>query len=374
MKRHIAKFLIFIFLSSINVEADCCKNITYTKPPPPIRPCCCSDDCYSEPPRTYDPYCYACDQFCPGECHFFFGAEGLWWTACENDLDFAVDFNTEQTEILGIGNTHFASYDWDWGVRGWLGWNWCCGWDTVISYTWFKTEGNQFIDTTDEDISLKASLLYPNTGLSDADTATAKLDLKYQALDVLFGRTIVYCEDTVQLHPFFGFHGIWLKHDQSYLYEGGDFGTGSLAAPARVTWNSTLKGAGLIGGADVNLKWPCGIGIFGSMGGSILASKTDIEHLQEILDISGNITSTDIDLKEDQCVCIPGLHLKTGLSFQFACGQCLLMKFHLMYEFSNYFNTPHLRRYSYHNEGVSSSSASGNTALQGITVGGEIFF
>jgi len=357
MKRHITELFSVFLLWGMSVEAGTCNSNS------------CDSGC-----QTNDPYCYACNQVCPDECHFFLGAEGLWWTACENDLDFAADFDAATADILGVGKIHFADYDWNWGVRGWMGWNWCCGWDATVSYTWFKTDGDKFVDTTEEDISLIASTLHPDTGLTTADTATITLDLKYQAANALFGRTVNFCGDTLVLHPFIGFHGIILEQEQVYLYEGGDFGTGSTATPARVTWDSKLKGAGLIGGADFNFSSSCGLGILGSIGGSVLASKADVEHLQEILDITGNVNETDIALDEDQCICVPGLHVKAGFGWDFDCGGCLLMELHVLYEFNSYFNTPHLRRYSFNNVAVSSSGTSGNVTLQGITVGASIFF
>lgn len=378
MKKQLTTFLTLVLLGSAGVEAQVCSTCNYASAPrrAPQR------TTQSYQCTTRDPYCYSCEQVCPDECHFFIGAEGLWWTACENDLDFAVDFNANETEILGSGSTHFADYDWKWGVRGWIGWNWCCGWDSTLSYTWFRTEGTNIIDRQDEvDQYVKASLLHPNTGATDATRATADLELKYQAADLLFGRTVTYCENSLVIHPFVGFHGIWIEQDQEYLYEGGDFVStpadfigGIFATPARVTWESKLKGAGLKGGVDMNFRWSSGFGIYGSASGSVLAAKTDVEHLQEFLDADGVVTTTDIYLKEDQCIGVPGLHLQGGFNYSWACGECVMVKFHVLYEFNSYFNTPHIRRYSYNNEGVSSSGTSGNITMNGITFGGEIFF
>lgn len=371
MKKHVTIFLALLLIGGVNVEAQVCSTCNFSTASRWVP----QKTTKNYESKTRDPYCYSCEQVCPDECHFFIGAEGLWWTACDNDLDFAVDFNDTETDILGIGSTHFADYDWKWGVRGWMGWNWCCGWDSTLSYTWFKTEGTKIVDTSENaDLNLKASLLHPSTGLSDADTATASLELKYQAVDLLFGRTVTFCENSLVIHPFVGFHGIFLEQDQEYLYEGEDFVEESLSTPARVTWESKLKGAGLRGGVDMNFCWTSGFGIFGSASGSILASKTDVEHYQEILNAIGEVTETDIYLKEDQCIGVPGLHLQAGFNYKWSCGDCILVKFHVLYEFNSYFNTPHLRRYSFNNEGVSSSGTTGNVTMNGITFGGEIFF
>lgn len=328
----------------------------------------------------YDPYCYSCEQFCPDECHFFIGAEGLYWTVCDNDLDFAVDFDHSKTKILD-GHTHFADYDWRWGARVWIGWNWCCGWDSTICYTWYRGKRDKTIDRRDQDTCLKASLLHPSTELSYAKKASSDLELKYQTLDLLFGRTVTYCENSLVLRPYFGARGLYLNQEQEVIYEGGDFDASppgyigdQYATPARVTWESKLKVGGLTAGVDMDYRWCSGFGIYGSLGASILAGHTDNDHLQVLLDSTDAIISKHIDLDHDHCIAIPGIHLQGGVNYHWSCGECLLMKFHILYEFNQYCNTPHLRRYSYGNEGVSSSGSAGNIALHGITVGGEIFF
>lgn len=340
----------------------------------------CNDQyCYD--PYQKDTYCFDCQQNCDSECHLYFGAEGLYWTVYDNDLDYAVDFDSAETVLLGPSKTHFSRYDWDWGVRGWMGWNWCCGWDAKAVYTYFETTGKDYVDTSDLDVNLKASLLHPATGLSNAEKATSYSTLRYQTVDLLFGRIVCFCQNTLVLNPYMGVRGMWLNQKQKTIYEGEDFVLapsdfigGTLAAPARVKWDSELSSVGLHGGFDVTFRTSSGFGLYGSLAGSLLAGKSDNKHRQETLDSSGEITSTEIYLKEEQCQVIPGLHLSAGFNYDMCCGSCLFFRFKAGYEFNNYFDTPHLRRYHYNNDGVSNSSTAGNVAMHGITFSGQLYF
>ncbi len=340
----------------------------------------CSDPyCYD--PYEKNPYCFECQQNCDSDCHLYFGAEGLYWTVYDNDLDYAVDFDSLQATILGPRKTHFSSYDWNWGVRGWMGWNWCCGWDAKAAYTYYETDGKNYVDTQEEDVILKASLLHPATGLSDAEKATSYTDLRYQTVDLLFGRVVCFCQNTLVLHPYMGVRGMWLKQKQKTIYEGGDFVLdpidfigGSLAVPARVTWESDIASVGLHAGFDINFRTSTGFGLYGSLAGSLLAAKSDNKHLQETLDSDEEVNSTEVSVKEEQCQVIPGLHLTAGIQYDICCENCLFFRLKAGYEFNDYFDTPHLRRYHYNNDGVSNSSTAGNVALHGLTVGAELYF
>lgn len=317
------------------------------------------------------PFCYECLQEDDGVCHLFYGAQGLYWTTCQSDLNYAVDFDPSDSDaILGEGKTHFLEYDdWKGGVRGWFGWNWAYGWDLKIAYTYFCDEAKGKADTDNQTIDLKASLFHPDSDEEIAESASGKLDLEYQTLDVIFGKVICFCDDTVVLHPFFGARGLRLNQLLKVLYEDEDFDT-----PGQVKWDSDVKAAGLHAGLDMQYRWKYGWGIYGGFGGSLLASRSDNKHKQRILDEDGKVTSTEIDLKEQQWVSLPGFNVAAGVSWDWCCGKCLLFKVKVGYEFNKWFNTQQIRRYHQGNEGVSSENTSGNIGLHGATFSAEIYF
>lgn len=313
-----------------------------------------------------------CDLGCSQNNGFYFGVDGLYWTTYQTNLDYSVDFNngSEATEILGPGKTHFLEYNWCGGVRGHLGFQ-ACGFDTTVTYTWIQNDARGKKDTDDSDTDLKASLLHPSTGLSDADEAYGRLDLTYETLDILFGRQVDFCDKKMLFHPFVGVRMMKIKQDEKVTYEGEDF----VDAPEQVRWKSTLEGVGLHAGFDLFYQWQCGIGLYGITGASLLASKADDKHWQYTLDENGDeVDPPSINLKSRQDLVIPGYHLQAGISWDTCCNDCWFVRFKIGYEFNQWFRTPQLRRYHYNNDGVSNSSTSGNIALHGGTFGFDIRF
>lgn len=334
-------------------------------------------------------------EFCPSPCApcepsvdtccsrngYFYGIEGLWWTVYQDNLDYAVEFNNEldATEILGPGKTKFLDYDWQGGVRGTLGVV-LSGWDLFATYTWYQNQSDTSTNTHTTLFELKASLLHPATPQVNAQKASLDSDITYQTLDILFGRSLIFCENSILIRPYAGLSGLQINQDLEALYEGGDFilipGAfigGDNADPARVLWSSDLQAIGLKAGFDMNYRWYCGFGLYGSFAGSVLASKTDIHHRQQSLDADGDVDEVLINLRNKENVCIPGYQVAAGFSWDTCCGDCFFFQFRVGYEFNHWFNTPQLRRYHDGNEGVSSDS-SGNIGFHGGTLSFNFYF
>nr|NGX42835.1 hypothetical protein [Chlamydiota bacterium] len=121
-------------------------------------------------------------------------------------------------------------------------------------------------------------------------------------------------------------------------------------------------------GLDMLYRLHCGFGFYGSFAGSILASHTDVHHLQSTLNDKGKSISTEINLKERQDIMVPGCHLTAGLSWDACCGKCMSFKVKLGYEFNNWFDVPQLRRYHFNNEGISNSATSSDVGVHGATL------
>jgi hypothetical protein len=247
-------------------------------------------------------------------------------------------------------------------------------WDLKGVYTWYKNHAEDRINRESSDIDLKASMLHPATGLKNAEKATGSSDLDYYTVDLLFGRELCLCNGSINIHPFFGIRGLRLDQHLKVDYEGEDFVQNNVARPARVDWSSKLNALGLHAGMDMFYHARCGFGLYGSFAGSLLSSLTDIRHLQETLDADKETISTEINLKEKEHVIVPGYHLAAGITWDACyCGRYDL-KLRLVYEFNQWFEVPQLRRYSYNNEGVSSSGTSSHIGLHGATLYADLSF
>ncbi len=321
---------------------------------------------------TTDVPCFSMGETCSTlrKSHLFFGAEALYWTVYQSNLDYAVDFHTEVNEILGPGTTHFLDYDWKPGGRAWFGWEWCNGWNATTVYTYYYNRAKGSVSTEGSDIGLKASLLHPSTGLANAEKAHGHNSITYQTVDFLIGRTVCLCDDTVTLHPYFGVRGLKLDEKLWITYEGDDFED----FPSRVIFDSDLQAIGLHAGLTSKYGWDCGFGFYGTFAGSLLATRTNTDHRQIVLDSDFDTFETVIDLKEREYIVIPALHLAAGLEWDFDWGSCITFRVKAGYEFNQYFNTPQLRRYHYGNDGVSSGSTSSNVTLHGGAVSFELYF
>lgn len=300
---------------------------------------------------------------------FYFGTEGLWWTVNQDNLDYAVEFNSSDDDyILGPGDTKFLDFDWKVGGRGYLGFS-LYGWDITGCYTWYKNHAHGHTDCTLSATELKPSFLHPSTDERDAERATGHNRIKYQTAEILFGRDLTFCENAFVLHPFFGAEAIQIKQNLKAEYEGGDFEH----EVGRMKWHSDLEAIGLKAGFDMFYHWFCGLGVYGNFAGSVLASKTNIHHRQRVFDFDTDTSSSLIHLKEKEHVVVPGYQIGAGLSWDASCGKCFHFLLKAGYEFNQWFNTPQLRRYHTGNRGVSSDSK-GNICFHGATLSLNFYF
>jgi len=317
-------------------------------------------DCTVPPLEPYNAYsfnpCWNLD------CGAILAIEALWWTVCQDNLDFAVEFDPKEEEfILGPGEIKFLKHDWCPGVQGTIGFRrW--GWHLRGVYTWYR---NLSCDEVKKDV--KAALLHPETGFEDANKAKIDSAILYQTYALLIGKDLCFSERTIFLLPYFGVKGLNLDQNLDVLYEGAEF-----IDPSCVRWHSDLQAVGLVGGLEMHYHWICKIGLYGTFNGSVLASRTHVQHRQETLDEDDAIVSTEIAVREKEWVCVPGYQLSAGLRWGFECSRfTLLLK--AGYELNYWFNTPQLRRYHFGNEAVS-SDAFGNTGFHGATLSATIYF
>jgi len=316
------------------------------------------------------PFSYACFYAGDGTCHIYYGAQALYWKICQSTLDFAVDFDSKEQRILGVGKTHVMDYGWEIGGRAWVGWNWCGGWDLNLAYTYFANEAKGCVKHQDN--SLIPSLLHPASAPKKVDLAQGKLHLEYQTVDLLFGKILSCYNDRVLLHPFFGGRAVKLYQNLNVDYKEKNF----FLLPYKLKWRSTLEGAGIHAGMEMQYQWKYGRAFYGSFASSLLSSRSDNTQTQRIHRsfIEEEESSRGIRLKEKQWLCLPGVHLSIGLCFYWWIEECAYFNFKIGYEINHWFNTQQLRRYHDGAVSVSSNNTSGNIALHGATLSFEFVF
>ncbi|MGA8165188.1 MAG: Lpg1974 family pore-forming outer membrane protein [Waddliaceae bacterium] len=327
--------------------------------------------------QSCTPYDYAHDwQFlCP--CHLFYGAEGLYWTIFQTNLDYAVSFKRNQS--LELKKTHFFHHDWKWGVRLWMGWNWGCNWETRWIYSWYLSKNRGSKESSDSTCGLKGSLLYPTKERTPIKRASGYNQIKYQTVDWEAGNVLSFCGHTWILRPFIAWRFLRLEQTLKVNYKCSGFLWKRFDI---VKWKSRLNTMGLHGGVEMNLRCANGLGLYGTLAGSLLGGRTRNRHWQgetkghkrEKKGRNGKPVIDDINLREKRHVAIPELDLSAGFSWDYDDRHCVLYKLKLGYELENYFLVPQLRRYQGGSGAVSNSADAGQIAFHGVTFSAEIYF
>lgn len=353
------------------LEAQCGKSWLSTSPCPPVTthtywdytPCNTASNQWKSSP---------CEYGCNNRCGFNAGIDYLYWTVCQNNLDFSVDHTIadDPPTLLGTGKTHFLKYGWSSGVRAYLGLE-LLGFEIRGQYTWIENKAKETKDYTDTDAVLVASLLHPNTGLANARIAQGLQDLWYETADLLFSREMEFFDYKLILRPFIGAKWMRIKQKLKVTYEEEDFAEN----PEQIRWNSTLSGPGAHAGFELFYRWVSGLGMYGQLAGSVIGAVVDNHHIQVSLDENGaDVTPPRIQLKETQRLCVPGYQLEAGITWDMCCLNNYNIRFRFCYELNQWLNTPEVRRYHYENEGVSSAATDGSIALHGATFGIDLRF
>jgi len=310
------------------------------------------------------------------------GAEFLYWTAFDADLDYAVN-NTAGYDVAttggGVSEMHFADYDWDPGFRVFIGYEDPCDcWGGRASYLHFCSKNTNTATFGDGVTNhLKPTLWSPAFGNDRCQNATATTEIEYHFYDVTIGRTCCICEG-VSFRPFGGFRGLKLDQKLDVVYDGGrDFTN----YDGVVTWNSCFDGYGLTGGFDWNLSF-CGcFCAYATVSASIVAGETDdLETQGGPEGVNGNTQIiNNINSHEKQCIGVPGYQLAVGLCYEKCCETscgCYCFNLGVGYEMNHWLNVPELRRFvgSGNEAANNGGGAKGCLLLHGLTVRGTVSF
>ncbi len=305
------------------------------------------------------------------------GAEGLYWTVDQRDLDYAIDVSavTNTPELAGPGDVHFLDYHHKGGIRFWVGFETQNSWDLRFIYTSYHNHAHDNITSDGVNTLLLATLVHPGSFTNRAQTVDAETRLSYRTYDLLMGNKLsFYCEDFF-IHPFIGLRGLTLDQHLKALYTGGDFETeGPTSQPGQIIYKSELNVLGLHAGMDFDYQFCYGFGFYGGFGGSILAGKSHAHQIENVFNADSTVFSNLVNIHERENVMIPGWNLKAGLSWNPCFAYDINMLWTVGYEFNQWFNTPQYRRFvNQECTGVSCKN-SGIIGLHGVTVSVTLFY
>ena len=323
--------------------------------------------------QAYDDFEWCnCFNWCP--CYnLFVGAEGLYWTVDQRDLDYAIDVDASDgaTEIVGPGHVHFLDYHYRGGVRFWVGFQGQNNWDLLFAYTSYRNNSHEDHTGTAGETLLLATLVHPAITNSTALSAELRSKLTYRSYDLLLGNQLsFYCEDFF-VHPFIGVRGLTLDQHISGSYTGGDFGN----TQEEIKFKSDLNAIGLHAGMGFDYQFCYGIGFYGEFAGSLLAGKTHNHQVENHLDANGDLIRNEVNFREHENVMIPGWSLKAGLSWNPCYAyEGINMICTIGYEFNQWFNTPQYRRFVNDTTRGVSCKNNGIIGLHGTTVSVTLFF
>jgi len=330
---------------------------------------------------------------CPDEeieCHddhgFMFGLELLFWNVCQSDLDYAID-DTEEPYLAGPGKIHFMDYDWTTGIRVYGGYQaGCMGWDGRFVYTYYDNKADGDSVATLENQKLSATLLNPGTpGIENGyECARAKNDLTYWVLDLQVGRSFCCLTNTLKIRPFAALRFLRLDQDIHARYENV---LNPASIPKAVTsenytrdqvfYRSEYRGVGLNLGMEFDHHICKNWGVYGICSGSIVTGDANTKYFQEditkLADIDPFIDVL-VDLKDEQCLNIPGCQIGGGVYWECCLNRCAYLILKCGYEYNGWWHTPQVRRFVDTEKGISNCSANGSIGLEGFTLRSDIYF
>ncbi len=310
--------------------------------------CCPETDCFS---------CCDVGDMCGG---WSVGIDFLYWHACKNNPDFAVVIDDNNPPVTTT-TYKYANTGWDPGFRIRLGKeNVYCGWDLSASYTFFRSNGSNFVEAGNN--TLVNTVGFTSDSLFDIN---AKNSLQYQDFDVLMGYEYCFCE-CQSVKPFFGIQGVRIQQNFDSLAHLTD----DEFPIETIAWESTYKALGLELGTMYQYSLQCGLGLFTKASLSLVAGNNDYQDIEQIDDGSA---IESLEFTGNPGYCSPGMHVQVGFSFE-KCWCDRVFSFHAGYEFQDWWNIPQVRQHPLPGGNVTTSGSIGNLMMHGLFVGMDIGF
>lgn len=338
--------------------------------------CCPPANCCPQPPC-----CDPCGSWCD---NVNFNAAWLYWKPSGDELDYAVVRETffpgGESDLPDVAREerHCVHGDWDSGFRIGIGANFPCrGWGADVQWThWDNTTTSRTsafgVDSTTTFVSVASPFFFfGSTTLDSGDEAhfQGKLKLKYDVVDVEFGKWCCFC-DGVMFRPHVGFRFADIKekfNDRLILTDGANIdGFSNLA----YQYKDEFKGAGLRVGFNTDLRLCDGWSVIGKGATSAVWGNTRNKHAYFL---GASDLETDFAKHgKDNCRFVRYFaDLYLGLQWRTcACG-CYPLTVDFAWEFNYLFNQHRPWVDNEFNDDEDASTGfkkNGNLALQGFTL------
>ncbi len=247
-------------------------------------------------------------------CDIFITADYLYWSAHEDNLEYAVTGNpsdlTESTRQGSVKNTNFRYQT---GFRGGLGFSFDHDlWDSDFNYTWFqsnKNKGHTHVHSAKAGLfpSFTPALVTPEGSFfSHAKTIW---QLHFNSLDWELGRNL-YISKYLSIRPFIGLKGTWQQQKDVNNYKLTT--TTDYKIPYQNLLKSYFFGVGARGG--INTSWHLS-GTWSFIGDLALSGVWGQfnTHRKDYFKLEGEDKVTSINKKNHFNTIIPVLELCLGI-------------------------------------------------------------
>lgn len=247
-------------------------------------------------------------------------AEALFMQPTEDGLTYAIETNTSAiSQGVGLdGKAKNVSYDWSWGFRAGLGYNFeHDGWDALLNWTWFRSHEG-------DNKNVLVPLVFAQTGTSYATSVATVANaegvshLHLNMLDFELGREF-FVSKWLTLRPYFGARGAWISRKYEAEY-GQPVTAGQVTFKEAEAKNQNRFRAG---GArtGLNAQWGlgCGWSFFSEFAMSLLYGRQRLHATQDNTDTS-NTESRIVDVHNNWAAVRAMTDLAAGLRWDHLFG------------------------------------------------------
>lgn len=221
-----------------------------------------------------------------GGTDFFIQADALYFRATEDNLNASLKTTSSTATNFINGRVVDAGYNWDWGLRGIVGFNTSHdNWDILAKWLWFQTRHNQSYssgNTTNLFLQSVATFApvastVPSETLISALNLGTKLRLRINVGDLELGRDS-FISKRVKLRPHVGARGLWITQDlytrTGYLINingtGSQLGTSNLV---KQKYRINCQGGGIYAGLNSEWAFARDWSLFGLFDQSLIYAK-----------------------------------------------------------------------------------------------------
>lgn len=265
------------------------------------------------------------------DCNWFLTFDVLYWKPFVGGTEFAYTDNNPQLEYPIKGRTKEMDFDFNWGARVGLGYDFNFdGWDLYANYTHFGSGDSNSTSSGGCNNSIVVPLrggICPdpdaNAGVQSTFIATkakSQYQIEFDSVDVQLGRNY-FLSKMLSMRPFWGAKIAWIDLDQVTRYCGS---TGVTPGPfcgvnvvalgpntIKISEDSNFKGVGPEVG--FNSKWflAKGFSFFADGLGALLYGFFDVDHKESY----SLISDRRIRLSANTHKMIPTVQIFSGVSY-----------------------------------------------------------